>query len=62
MDGKTLWNGTLNQEPMWNAFHIAWYSNNLNGTSGNASCLLVQALYDVELRLIALSTSFSLIF
>ena len=53
----TFWNGTTDPNSMW-AFYIAWTSNAPNGTSGNASCSSVQAQYDVEVRIIALSTSF----
>jgi hypothetical protein len=57
----TLWNGTTDPNSMW-GFYIAWQSTGLNGTRGNASCSPVQAQYDVEVRIIALSTSLWLIF
>ena len=61
-DGKTLWNGTLYKDETHIGFYVAWDSNNITGTSGNASCILVQAEYDVEVRIITFSTSLSLIF
>ena len=54
----TLWNGTTDPTSNW-AFYVAWASNdNGTGTSGNASCSPVQALYDVEVRIIVLFTYF----
>jgi hypothetical protein len=58
--GTTLWNGT--EDPsLTGGFYIAWQSNGLNRTSGNAACSPVQAEYDVEVWMIALFTSLSLI-
>ena len=59
----TLWNGTIDSTNFWE-FYVAWQSNDPNelGTSGNASCSSFQAQYDVEVRIIALSMSLSLIF
>jgi len=57
----TLWNGTTDPISM-GTFYIAWQSNGPNGTWGNASCLTSQAQYDVEVWIIALSSSLSLIF
>jgi len=54
--GTTLWNGTRADEDHPNSnmgFYIAWKSNGLNGTSGNAVCSPVGAQYDVEVRIIA---------
>ena len=73
--GQTLWNGTTmypDSAFLWNettrtypdsalGFYIAWKSNAPNGTWGNAFCLPFQAQYAVEVRIIALSTSLSLI-
>jgi len=56
-----LWNGTtVPMEPsgFMGAFYIAWQSNGPNGTSGNASCMPLQAKYDIEVWIIAFSTSF----
>jgi hypothetical protein len=56
-----FWNGTI--DPNSNGgFYIAWYSNYLIGSSGNAFCSPVQAQYNVKVRTIVLSTSLSLIF
>jgi len=60
-----LWNGTT--EPMgpndlMGEFYIAWQSNGPNGTSGNVSCMPLQAQYDIEVWIISLSTSLLLIF
>ena len=57
----TLWNGTTDPTSM-GTFYIAWQSNGPNGTRGNASCLTFQAQYDVQVRIIALSNSSSIIF
>ena len=54
-DGLTLWNGTTYSD-LTLEFYIAWKSDGPNGTSGNASCLAVEAQYDIEVRTIALST------
>ena len=53
----TLWNGTVGPNGL--DFYIAWQSNGPNGTWGNASCTPFQAQYDVEVRIITLSTSLS---
>jgi hypothetical protein len=59
--GITVWNGTMHSNSLW-GFYIAWKSNGLNGTSGNASCSPVQAQYHVKVWEIAFSTTLSLIF
>ena len=56
----TFWNGTTTDR-LFSEFYIAWQSNGSNGTRGSASCLPSQAQYDVEVRIISLSTSLSLI-
>ena len=61
LPSTTLWNGTTDPHLMY-GFFIAWRSNGPNGTQGTASCSPVQAQYDVEVRIIALSTHSLLIF
>jgi len=56
-----LWNGTtvpIGPDDPVGKFYIAWQSNGPNGTSGNAFCIPLQAQYDIEVRIIPLSTSF----
>jgi hypothetical protein len=60
-----LWNGTtaeIGPNNFMGEFYIAWQSNGPNGTSGNALCMPFQAQYDIEVRIIALSTNLLLIF
>ena len=59
----TLWNGTMDSTNFW-GFYIAWHSNDPEGLgkSGNANCSSFQAQYDVEVSIVGLSTSLSLIF
>jgi len=57
----SLWNGTQGEGNFIWDFYIAWYSNGPNGTWGNAFCTTLQAQYDVEVRIIALSTGLVLI-
>ena len=61
--GGGLWNAILDPGKLsdWK-FYISWKSWNETGTlAENASCLAVQAQYDVEVRVIPLSISLSLI-
>ena len=64
-ESSVLWNGTteaFGPNDFMGGFYIAWQSNGPNGTSGNAFCMPLQAQYDIEVRVIELSTSLLLIF
>jgi hypothetical protein len=68
-NGQSNWNSDSYVRTLWNGtavdllgFYIAWQSNDIAGTSGNAFCSFSQAHYDIEVWIIAsLSISLSLI-
>ena len=53
LESTTLWNVTTDPNSTW-AFYIAWKSDVVSGTSGNAYCSPFLAQYDVEVGEIVL--------